>query len=583
MSKTKLLAGTLLGTALLGVALIGFAMAQTPSHSALASQAGAALTGKVTSQAEGAMEGVLVGAKKAGSTIATWVVSNGQGQYSFPRDRMEPGTYAIKIRAVGYELPSTSVDVTAQPTQLDLQLSKVTSTSKLAMQLSNGEWLMSAPGTQEQKIAFASSCVTCHTMQRELFSRYSADEMAQVVQRMATHTNNSSPMHPWVRPSEGPARPPTAGQMALAKYISSINLSSTDTFSFPLKTMPRPKGKGTEVIYTVYDLPRPDAAPHDTALDAQGNVWYSDFDSQFIGKVDIKTGKVVEYPVPLGRVGPLAQGGLQIAIDKEGRVYYGNMSQMQIVRLDPKTEKMETFKITVPESEIGAAHLTMIDPSFQSVDGKIWVNVAGAGGEGGEGGGEGGGTERAGGTWHVDLATNTWTHVTHPRGSPPAGAYDVVADSKNNMYGMGFGNPRIWMTDGKNLQTAWYDMPATSRGCRRGHIDSQDRLWCGGFNGNELVMFDPKAQPKIKTWKAPTPWTRPYDAEFDDKTYDWGAGMDNDIALRLNTQTGEFTEYLLPHETNVRHVDVQKSGALSSLWLGDQHGATIIHIEPLAP
>jgi hypothetical protein len=62
-----------------------------------------------------------------------------------------------------------------------------------------------------------------------------------------------------------------------------------------------------------------------------------------------------------------------------------------------------------------------------------------------------------------------------------------------------------------------------------------------------------------------------------------GAGMDNDIALRLNTQTGEFTEYLLPHETNVRHVDVQKSGALSSLWLGDQHGATIIHIEPLAP
>jgi hypothetical protein len=30
-------------------------------------------------------------------------------------------------------------------------------------------------------------------------------------------------------------------------------------------------------------------------------------------------------------------------------------------------------------------------------------------------------------------------------------------------------------------------------------------------------------------------------------------------------------------------VDVQKSGPLSSLWLGDQHGASIIHIEPLAP
>ncbi len=45
----------------------------------------------------------------------------------------------------------------------------------------------------------------------------------------------------------------------------------------------------------------------------------------------------------------------------------------------------------------------------------------------------------------------------------------------------------------------------------------------------------------------------------------------------------EFTEYLLPHETNVRHVEVQKSGSLSSLWLGDQHGGTIIRVEPLAP
>ena len=55
--------------------------------------------------------------------------------------------------------------------------------------------------------------------------------------------------------------------------------------------------------------------------------------------------------------------------------------------------------------------------------------------------------------------------------------------------------------------------------------------------------------------------------------------MDNDFALRLNTQTGEFTEYLLPHRTNVRHVEVQKSGAFSILWLGDQHGNTIVRAE----
>ena len=86
MSRAALRAGTVVGAALLCLAFAGHAMPQT--------QSSPALTGKVTSQAEGAMEGVLVGAKKAGSTIATWVVSNAQGQYSFPRDRMEPGKYA---------------------------------------------------------------------------------------------------------------------------------------------------------------------------------------------------------------------------------------------------------------------------------------------------------------------------------------------------------------------------------------------------------------------------------------------------------------------------------------------------------
>jgi streptogramin lyase len=552
---------TMIKTACLSLMLAFAAMATAQSSSP-------ALTGTVSSQAEGPMEGVLVGAKRSGSTVATWVVTNARGQYSFPRDRMQPGEYRISIRAVGYDLAGTSVDVTTQAAHLDLQLEKVTRTSQLAMQLSNAEWLLSVPGSQEQKLALA-GCVNCHSLQRVLFSRFDADEMAKIVQRMTMHTNNSSVLHPWMRPSDGSISPPASGQISLGKYLSSINLSSADTFEFALKTLPRPKGKATQVIYTTYDLPRPDSSPHDEVFDAEGNLWYSDFNSQFIGKLDPKTGKAREYRVPQSRFGQIAQGGLQIDVDKEGRIYFGNMSQMQIVRFDPKTEKMETFKPPIPESELGDGHLTMIDPAYQHVDGKLWTNVAFATGE-------------AGGSWHVDLQTNTWTRVTYPPGSPLALAYDVVADSKNNMIGMHMNNDKIWMTNGKTLETAWYDFPVKGAGCRRGHIDSQDRLWCGVFHGNALAMFDTKTH-KITEWKAPTTWTRPYDAQFDDKAYVWTAGMDNDFAVRMNTTTGEFVEYLLPLHTNVRHVEVQKSGNLSSLWLGDQHGNTIIRVEPLAP
>src|SRR5215469_14414035 len=63
-----------------------------------------ALTGQVSSVEEGVMEGVLVSAQQQGSTIRTTVVSDAQGRFAFPADRLAPGTYKITIRAVGYEL-----------------------------------------------------------------------------------------------------------------------------------------------------------------------------------------------------------------------------------------------------------------------------------------------------------------------------------------------------------------------------------------------------------------------------------------------------------------------------------------------
>src|SRR5580700_986639 len=64
-------------------------------------QAPAALTGQVASTEEGPMEGVLVTAKRTGSTIAITVATDEQGRYRFPSGRLEPGHYAIRIRAVG--------------------------------------------------------------------------------------------------------------------------------------------------------------------------------------------------------------------------------------------------------------------------------------------------------------------------------------------------------------------------------------------------------------------------------------------------------------------------------------------------
>ena len=97
----------------------------------------AVLTGQVSSAEEAAMEGVVVSAKKDGSTISISVVTDARGRFAFPAARLEPGHYTLKARAAGYELAAAAPAVQAQQSDLD-------ETQRLGRQV------------------FAQSCGICH-------------------------------------------------------------------------------------------------------------------------------------------------------------------------------------------------------------------------------------------------------------------------------------------------------------------------------------------------------------------------------------------------------------------------------------
>ena len=84
----------------LGIAVFSFRPAASQTQISTA-ESSSAFSGRVSSAEEGAMEGVLISAKKEGSTISFTVVSDTQGNYRFPTGRLEPGHYALKIRAGG--------------------------------------------------------------------------------------------------------------------------------------------------------------------------------------------------------------------------------------------------------------------------------------------------------------------------------------------------------------------------------------------------------------------------------------------------------------------------------------------------
>ena len=110
------------------------------------------------------MEGVVVSARKAGSTISVSVVSDANGEYRFPPSHLEEGRYALTIKAVGYRLDAAR-EVTLDPGKPAAADLKLAPTRQLADQLTNAEWMASAPGPDELKQLML-NCIDCHSVQR---------------------------------------------------------------------------------------------------------------------------------------------------------------------------------------------------------------------------------------------------------------------------------------------------------------------------------------------------------------------------------------------------------------------------------
>jgi streptogramin lyase len=535
-----------------------FAAAVVPSGFA---QAAGKLTGQVTSAEEGAMEGVVVSAKKEGSTVAMSVVSDDKGSFSFPAAKLEPGKYTLRIRAIGYELdePKT-VDVGEDGAPIAVKLKKA---RNLAAQLTSGEWMASFPGTPQQK-NFMDRCTSCHTYERIAKSAYNADQWIAVLQRMASYAPGSMGVAPQKRKEVRERTVVDAERLRpRAEYLASINLSNTPQWEYALKPLPRLKGRSTKVVITEYDLPRSTAMPHDVILDDQGIAWYTDFGHQFLGKLDPKTGKVTDYAVPVLKP-DYPTGMLDIEL-KDGDLWLGLMLQGGIARFDRKAEKFTMLPLP-KEINNPASQQAMVMPMSSHVDGKVWMNSVGIPG-----------------VHRVDLATlkfETFAPFKDLPRTAERSVYGIKADSQNNLYFMDFSSEYIGRIDAKTGKFGFYKTPTPNSNPRRGYMDPQDRLWFAEYRANKLAVFDTKTE-KFTEWDMPTAWSYPYDVIPDKNGELWTAGMANDRVTRLDPKTGQAIEYQLPKNTNVRRVWVDNSTNPVTFWVGSNHGASIVKVEPL--
>ena len=516
------------------------------------------LAGAVRSDREGAMEGVVVTATRPGSIVAVSVTSDAAGRYVFPAGRLDPGDYTLAIRAAGYRLagPAGTRIAAGASATADLTLLPV---ADLSSQLSNAEWMISLPGSEAQKAPLL-DCTSCHTLERVMRSTHDAAEWAQVIVRMNGYAQVSHPLKPQRLPDQGRAGKPEQFR-ELAAYLASINLSATDQWSYALRTLPRPHGRETRAIVTEYDLRRPTIEPHDVIVDRAGKVWYSDFGGLFVGAFDPRTLALTEYPVR--RFKPRAPVGLlSLAADQDGRIWFDTLYQGAIGRLDPVNGHIDYFRMPAQYDD-DWVQLNFLGLHHER-DGKVWTKNVGSQH-----------------VFRIDVASGAWEAFRPTDRLPMSrpGIYEVLADSRNNLWMAEFFEGYLGRIDARTTDVAWYAPPTPHARLRRLTIDGQDRVVVTEYRGNKVAVFDPRAE-RFTEYALPVA-TFPYRAETDRNGQIWTSTMSSDRLLRLDPATGTVLQYLMPTTTNMRSVFVDNSTDPVTIWVGSNHDHRLVRIEPL--
>ncbi|GAC1657409.1 MAG: hypothetical protein NVS4B7_02820 [Ktedonobacteraceae bacterium] len=149
-----------------------------------------------------------------------------------------------------------------------------------------------------------------------------------------------------------------------ANYIGHYFPSSAtyQTYSLPTLTIPDPGN-------TAKSLSLP-SAPNDMALDAHGNIWFTELNADSIGKLDPHTGLFQHYSLAsTSSVQKLYPYG--ITVDPQGRVWFTQSINDQVGRLDPSTGKITYFTMEGP--------LNQFMEIASDAHGTLWITTFNAG------------------------------------------------------------------------------------------------------------------------------------------------------------------------------------------------------------
>jgi len=278
------------------------------------------LYGSIASAAGQKLDGVVVSAKREGSTITTSVYTDATGNYYFPP--MAAGKYNVWAQALGFEQTKAQVDLSANKKQ-DISLKTIADPETRWKQLPGELVMASLPEDSAEDVhmkqLFNNNCNGCHTPSYPLQFRFDAQGWSRIIDLMKVIGGGV--------PQDRPANQiMQMNQKRLAAYLAKVRGPNS---VMKIKERPRPSGEAARAVWTLYDVPRVQgvgaaALPvstadndgtnwamgtpskggliiHDDQMDLDGNIWFTSNNTNSIvtvGMVNAKTGAISYKKVP---------------------------------------------------------------------------------------------------------------------------------------------------------------------------------------------------------------------------------------------------------------------------------------------
>jgi len=374
----------------------------------------------------------------------------------------------------------------------------------------SADWLNALPeGDTRRQVVLG--CTPCHQLGPPLAFKKTLDEWKAVVTRMkqidddldlALIPLNADELANWLYAN---ARMPAQGH--------AVKLATAEVREYPVGA-----------VTGFY---------HDMTVTA-GRAWIADYFGNILYAVNIDTGHVQSWPIPVNVPAGKPGGAHQIDVTRDGSLWITFTKSNQVMRFDTTRETFKVFSKFVPGSSVQYFVVDKDRYIYEDSGGGIWVT-------------------------HfsreilsrLDPATGAVTVFQTPRTEPLAEKavhlYAAVADSQGRLWYTETHGNRFGVLDPKTGKAEEWDMPEKFVGPKRLAIDDEDRIWIPELATGKITVYDTRTRRVLDRLTLPIPGDFPYGIRRNRYTGDlWVTGSGSDALYRLDPTTKAFEVYRLP-------------------------------------